>query len=35
LSSPEDPPAITAVVTGLLIPDALVEIDVVAYKADE
>jgi len=35
LSSPEDPPAITAVATALLIPDALVEIDVVAYKADE
>ena len=29
---PQDPPASTAVITGLLIPDALLEIDVVAYK---
>ncbi|HIF66582.1 MAG TPA: RidA family protein [Acidimicrobiia bacterium] len=32
---PKDPPASTAVVTGLLIPEALIEIDVVAYKVDE
>lgn len=32
---PEDPPASTAVVTGLLIPGALLEIDVVAYKRDD
>ncbi len=31
---PKDPPASTAVISGLLIPDALLEIDVVAYKAD-
>tara|TARA_Y100000766_G_scaffold72462_1_gene60940 strand:- start:307 stop:702 length:396 start_codon:yes stop_codon:yes gene_type:complete len=29
---PQEPPASTAVITNLLIPDALVEIDVVAYK---
>ena len=29
---PQDPPASTAVISGLLIPDALLEIDVVAYK---
>ncbi len=32
---PQDPPASTAVITGLLIPDALLEIDVVAYKDDK
>ena len=31
---PKDPPASTAVISGLLIPEALLEIDVVAYKAD-
>ena len=31
---PKEPPASTAVISGLLIPDALLEIDVVAYKAD-
>ncbi|SVB26776.1 uncharacterized protein METZ01_LOCUS179630, partial [marine metagenome] len=31
---PEDPPASTAVVTDLLIPGALLEIDVVAYNPD-
>ena len=32
---PQDPPASTAVISGLLIPDALLEIDVVAYKDDK
>ena len=32
---PQDPPASTAVITGLLIPGALLEIDVVAYKDDK
>ena len=32
---PEDPPASTAVISGLLIPEALLEIEVVAYKADD
>tara|TARA_B100000586_G_scaffold26979_1_gene17675 strand:+ start:281 stop:676 length:396 start_codon:yes stop_codon:yes gene_type:complete len=31
---PQDPPASTAVVTDLLIPGALLEIDVVAYNPD-
>ncbi len=31
----EDPPASTAVVTGLLIPGGLLEIDVVAYNPDD
>ena len=31
---PQEPPASTAVITDLLLPDALVEIDVVAYKED-
>tara|TARA_B100000902_G_scaffold197064_1_gene188164 strand:- start:137 stop:562 length:426 start_codon:yes stop_codon:yes gene_type:complete len=30
----QDPPASTAVITNLLIPGALIEIDVVAYKED-
>ena len=32
---PKDPPASTAVISGLLIPEALLEIDVVAYKAQD
>lgn len=31
---PQEPPASTAVITNLLIPGALVEIDVVAYRED-
>ena len=31
---PQEPPASTAVITDLLLPDALVEIDVGAYKED-